>query len=113
VRTRLVAQSETLFDNRGLGLEFVVDGAGVVTHFLDKHVSGRLQVRASEVGIGPRSTDWTVSDALKASSRTSERRKILASSLTAAAPGGTRPRWTVRTWRTRRRKSAPCVWVDR
>ena len=40
VRVRLVAQSETLFDNRGLGLEFVVDRAGVVTHFLDKHVSG-------------------------------------------------------------------------
>jgi hypothetical protein len=40
VKVRLVAQSETLFDNRGLGLEFVVDGAGVVTHFLDKHVSG-------------------------------------------------------------------------
>lgn len=40
VKVRLVAQSATLFDNRGLGLEFVVDGAGVVTHFFDKHVSG-------------------------------------------------------------------------
>ncbi len=39
-KVRLVAQSETLFDNRGLALEFVTDGAGVVTHLLDKHVSG-------------------------------------------------------------------------
>jgi hypothetical protein len=39
-RVRLVAQSETLFDNRGLGLEFVLDRAGGVTHLLDKHVSG-------------------------------------------------------------------------
>jgi hypothetical protein len=39
-KVRLVAQSETLFDNRGLGLEFVKDGTGVVTHLFDKHVSG-------------------------------------------------------------------------
>jgi hypothetical protein len=39
-KEQLLAQSETLFDNRGLGLEFVRDGSGVVTHLLDKHVSG-------------------------------------------------------------------------
>ena len=39
-KVRLVAQSEILFDNGGLGLEFVKDGSGVVTHLLDKHVSG-------------------------------------------------------------------------
>jgi hypothetical protein len=39
-KVRLVPQSATLFDNRGLGLEFVKDGTGVVTHLFDKHVSG-------------------------------------------------------------------------
>ena len=39
-KVRLIAQSETLFDNRGLGLQFVKDSAGVVTHLFDKHVSG-------------------------------------------------------------------------
>ena len=39
-QTRLVAQSDTLFTNGGLGLEFVRDGQGVPIHLLDTHVSG-------------------------------------------------------------------------
>jgi hypothetical protein len=38
--TRLSAQSETIFINRGLAIEFVRDGDGVPTHLWDKHVSG-------------------------------------------------------------------------
>jgi hypothetical protein len=39
-RTRLVPQSETIFMNGGLRLEFIRDGRGVATHLLDGHVSG-------------------------------------------------------------------------
>jgi hypothetical protein len=39
-KTRLVPQSETIFMNGGLRLEFVKDGQGVPTHLLDSHVSG-------------------------------------------------------------------------
>jgi hypothetical protein len=38
--TRLVPQSETIFINGGLRLEFVNDSRGMPTHFLDSHVSG-------------------------------------------------------------------------
>jgi hypothetical protein len=39
-QTRLRPQSETVFDNAGLAIEFVRDTAGVPTHLWDKHVSG-------------------------------------------------------------------------
>ena len=39
-RTRLAPQSETIFINGGLRLEFVRDSRGVATHLLDSHVSG-------------------------------------------------------------------------
>ena len=39
-RTRLVPQSDTVFMNGGLRLEFIGDGRGVATHLLDGHVSG-------------------------------------------------------------------------
>jgi len=39
-RTRLVPQSETIFMNGGLRLEFIRDSRGVATHLLDGHVSG-------------------------------------------------------------------------
>ena len=39
-RTRLVPQSETVFLNGGLRLEFIRDSRGVTTHLLDGHVSG-------------------------------------------------------------------------
>lgn len=39
-KVRLVAQSETLFANGGLGLQFVRDASGVVTHLLDMHAGG-------------------------------------------------------------------------
>ena len=39
-RTRLVPQSETIFINGGLRLEFIRDSRGVATHLLDGHVSG-------------------------------------------------------------------------
>lgn len=39
-QTRLIPQSETLFINGGLPLEFVTDDQGVPTHILDTHVSG-------------------------------------------------------------------------
>lgn len=39
-QTRLVAQSETVFVNRGLAIEFVRDAQGAPTHLWDKHVSG-------------------------------------------------------------------------
>jgi hypothetical protein len=38
--TRLMPQSETVFINSGLAIEFVLDGRGVPTHLFDKHVSG-------------------------------------------------------------------------
>ena len=38
--TRLVPQSETVFINGGLAIEFVKDGQGAPTHLFDKHVSG-------------------------------------------------------------------------
>ena len=39
-KTRLIAQTETLFDNRGLVLEFAKEGQSAATHLFDKHVSG-------------------------------------------------------------------------
>ena len=39
-RTRLVPQSETIFINGGLRLEFIRDSRGMATHLLDGHVSG-------------------------------------------------------------------------
>ncbi len=39
-QTRLRPQSETVFDNAGLAIEFVRDSQGVPTHLFDKHVSG-------------------------------------------------------------------------
>jgi hypothetical protein len=39
-QTRLVAQSETVFVNRGLVIEFVRDARGVPIQLWDKHVSG-------------------------------------------------------------------------
>ena len=39
-RTRLVPQSETIFMNGGLRLEFIRDSRGVATYLLDGHVSG-------------------------------------------------------------------------
>jgi hypothetical protein len=39
-QTRLIPQSETIFVNSGLAIEFVRDGEGVPTHLWDKHVSG-------------------------------------------------------------------------
>jgi hypothetical protein len=38
--TRLSPQSETIFINRGLAIEFVMGERGVPTHLWDKHVSG-------------------------------------------------------------------------
>jgi hypothetical protein len=38
--TRLTPQSETVFINSGLAIEFVLDGQGAATHLFDKHVSG-------------------------------------------------------------------------
>jgi hypothetical protein len=38
--TRLSPQSETVFVNSGLAIEFVRNAAGVPTHLFDKHVSG-------------------------------------------------------------------------
>ena len=40
VQTRLQPQSETVFVNGGLAIEFVMDSEGVPTHLWDKHVSG-------------------------------------------------------------------------
>ena len=39
-QTRLRPQSETVFVNAGLAIEFVRDTQGVPTHLFDKHVSG-------------------------------------------------------------------------
>ena len=39
-QTRLQPQSETVFVNGGLAIEFVMDSRGVPTHLFDKHVSG-------------------------------------------------------------------------
>jgi hypothetical protein len=39
-QTRLSPQSETVFINSGLAIEFVKDDQGVPTHLWDKHVSG-------------------------------------------------------------------------
>jgi hypothetical protein len=39
-QTRLQPQSETVFVNGGLAVEFVMDGRGVPTYLWDKHVSG-------------------------------------------------------------------------
>ena len=39
-QTRLRPQTETVFDNAGLAIEFVRDSEGVPTHLFDKHVSG-------------------------------------------------------------------------
>ena len=39
-QTRLSPQSETVFINAGLAIEFVRDADGVPTHLFDKHVSG-------------------------------------------------------------------------
>jgi hypothetical protein len=39
-QTRLSPQSETVFINSGLAIEFVKDAQGVPTHLWDKHVSG-------------------------------------------------------------------------
>jgi hypothetical protein len=39
-RTRLQPQSESVFVNSGLAIEFVMDSRGVPTHLFDKHVSG-------------------------------------------------------------------------
>ena len=38
--TRLSAQSDTVFVNSGLAIEFVRDRNGAPTHLFDKHVSG-------------------------------------------------------------------------
>jgi len=38
--TRLSPQSESVFVNAGLAIEFVLDSRGVPTHLFDKHVSG-------------------------------------------------------------------------
>jgi hypothetical protein len=38
--TRLTPQSETVFINSGLAIEFVLDGQDAATHLFDKHVSG-------------------------------------------------------------------------
>jgi hypothetical protein len=38
--TRLIPLSETIFDNSGLAIEFVMNDQGVATYLLDKHVSG-------------------------------------------------------------------------
>jgi hypothetical protein len=38
--TRLMPQSETVFINSGLAIEFVLDSQGVPTHLYDKHISG-------------------------------------------------------------------------
>lgn len=39
-QARLSPQSETIFDNSGLAIEFARDADGVPTHLFDKHVSG-------------------------------------------------------------------------
>jgi hypothetical protein len=41
-----VAQSETTFSGfYGLGIKFVTDGQGAVTHLLEMHVSGNYRFR--------------------------------------------------------------------
>ena len=45
-KVQLVAQSETTFSGfNGLGIKFVTDGRGMVTHLLEMHVSGDYRFR--------------------------------------------------------------------
>ena len=45
-KDRLVAQSETNFSGfHGLGIKFVTDGRGAVTHLLEQHISGDYRFR--------------------------------------------------------------------
>jgi len=45
-KVQLIAQSETTFSGfNGLGIKFVRDGQGVVTHLLEMHISGDYRFR--------------------------------------------------------------------